>query len=283
LKNKLGVIIGANSFIGSKLSQDLARKGNDLILVGRRAGELEQLSKTVLKGANSKIKFFELDFSNGATNYLDTIFGPYISEIDFCIITLGTQEPIGNFIDLDFDMWKTNLNLNLIVPAFLTQYFAKSFCANKKGSIVLFSGGGGTNARPLFSAYSASKTGLIRFVETISYELSSLGVRINAVAPGVMPSKMMLEILDHEEILPEKEINEARKSLNSSNYDESKIIDLCNFLISEESIGISGKLISAEWDNWQNWPKYIQSIKETDLYTLRRVTGKERGFTLGDI
>ena len=60
-------------------------------------------------------------------------------------------------------------------------------------------------------------------------------------------------------------------------------IDLIHFLASEASIGITGKLISAEWDNWTKWPSHLSEIKTSDLYTLRRITGRDRGQTWGDL
>ena len=58
----------------------------------------------------------------------------------------------------------------------------------------------------------------------------------------------------------------------------------CNlilFLASEFSNGISGKLISAIWDDWKNWPKNKKFLIKNDLFTLRRVTPKDRGVKWG--
>jgi hypothetical protein len=79
------------------------------------------------------------------------------------------------------------------------------------------------------------------------------------------------------------ERSEAKKSLSNLTYKPKKVIELINFLISEKSKGITGKLISAEWDNWKIWPEHLDEIADSDLYTLRRVTGKDRNFILGDI
>ena len=59
--------------------------------------------------------------------------------------------------------------------------------------------------------------------------------------------------------------------------------DLAVFLASEKSDGITAKLISAIWDNWEQWPSHIKELNNTDAYTLRRVTGKDRNIKWGDI
>jgi hypothetical protein len=58
--------------------------------------------------------------------------------------------------------------------------------------------------------------------------------------------------------------------------------ELAVFLASTESNGISGKLISAVWDNWADWPDHLTELSKSDAYTLRRITGRDRGFGWGD-
>ena len=55
------------------------------------------------------------------------------------------------------------------------------------------------------------------------------------------------------------------------------------FLASNESDGITGKLISAIWDNWKDWPNYLNELKNSDAYTLARIVGRDRGFNWGDL
>ena len=62
----------------------------------------------------------------------------------------------------------------------------------------------------------------------------------------------------------------------------SKAAELAVFLGSGDSDGITGKLISAVWDKWESWPKYINELSSSDIYTLRRVVGRDRGFDWGD-
>ena len=54
------------------------------------------------------------------------------------------------------------------------------------------------------------------------------------------------------------------------------------FLASNASDGITAKLISAIWDNWKNWPSHLNDLSSTDVYTIRRITGKDRNFNWGD-
>ena len=59
--------------------------------------------------------------------------------------------------------------------------------------------------------------------------------------------------------------------------------DLILFLAAHASDGITGKLISAAWDKWESWPAYKEELANSDSYTLRRITGKDRGLSWGDV
>ena len=72
------------------------------------------------------------------------------------------------------------------------------------------------------------------------------------------------------------------KSLSESDPSQ-KACDLIKFLVSDKSNGITGKLISAEWDNWVEWPNHISELQDSKLYTLRRIVARDLGLTWGDI
>jgi hypothetical protein len=57
---------------------------------------------------------------------------------------------------------------------------------------------------------------------------------------------------------------------------------LAVFLASAESDGITGKLISAVWDPWEDLPARREELRTSDIYTLRRIVPKDRGKTWGD-
>jgi 3-oxoacyl-[acyl-carrier protein] reductase len=132
-------------------------------------------------------------------------------------------------------------------------------------------------------SYSLSKTSLLRFVENFAAENMNENIKVNAIAPGVLPSKMQSEIIGNERLHDSKDYAVSLKSLSEENYDATKLLSLCDFLLTDRSDGISGKLISAKWDNWAEWPNYIDQIKNSDLYTLRRITGRDRDQVWGDL
>jgi hypothetical protein len=53
-------------------------------------------------------------------------------------------------------------------------------------------------------------------------------------------------------------------------------------LASDQSNGITGKLISAVWDDWKTWSQHLGELRSSDVYTLRRISGRDRGLGWGD-
>jgi 3-oxoacyl-[acyl-carrier protein] reductase len=148
------------------------------------------------------------------------------------------------------------------------------------GSIINISGGGATGPRPNFTAYGTSKAGLVRFSETLAEELKPNKVRVNCIAPGPMQTDLLAEVLESQ--AGEKEINAAQKVFKGAGACMDSVADLALFLASDRSKNITGKLISAQWDDWEAWPKHIDQLNDSDVYTLRRITGRDRGHSWGD-
>ena len=63
----------------------------------------------------------------------------------------------------------------------------------------------------------------------------------------------------------------------------NRVADLVHFLIADKGSGITGKLISAVWDKWKDWPEHLEELENSDAYTLRRIAGRDRGFDWGDV
>jgi hypothetical protein len=72
---------------------------------------------------------------------------------------------------------------------------------------------------------------------------------------------------------------QALKQKDRGGVPPEKAAGLCVKLLSQESEGLSGKLISAVWDSWDALLAHRNTVMESDLYTLRRIVPKDRGFT----
>ena len=98
------------------------------------------------------------------------------------------------------------------------------------------------------------------------------------LAPGALNTRLLDEIL---EAGPEKVgksfFEQSLKQKESGGSPMAKGASLCVFLATDESNGISGKLISAIWDPWERLKELRKELMESDIYTLRRIVPEERG------
>jgi 3-oxoacyl-[acyl-carrier protein] reductase len=149
---------------------------------------------------------------------------------------------------------------------------------NHYGKIINLSGGGATAPLPYISAYAASKAAVVRFTETIAEECKDYGIDVNAVAPGALNTRLLDEILvAGEEMVGKQFYEKALQQKEGGGTPLQKGADLCVYLASAESDGITGKLISAVWDPWPAFNQRKAEIMSSDLYTLRRIIPNDRG------
>jgi len=276
-------ISGATGYLGSLVSEHLADKGINLILGGNNLEKLKLLQNALQE--NYKLLNFEIVTCNlgdieswdNAKNSLENF------EIAAYINCSGLQGKIDYGKNINQNEFQKVFNVNLFSSIYFTNYFIKRVGDKKSFAIIHFSGGGATTARPLFMPYSLSKTALVRFIENTASENLNSKVRINAIAPGILPSKMQEEIASNNLTSQLHEGEIARATLRAREFDHSSLLKLCDFLLSDLADGINGKLISAQWDKWEEWAEHIIDLQESDLYTLRRIVGRDRNNNWGDI
>src|SRR4029079_4278019 len=140
------------------------------------------------------------------------------------------------------------------------------------GKIVCLSGGGATTPLPHFSAYAASKAAVVRFAETLAHELRDAHVDVNAIAPGLLRTRMLEDVLAAGPGRVGAEFHaRMRREAEAGATPLEKGAALAVFLASPRSDGITGRLLSAAWDDWANLPARREQLAPSDVYTLRRI------------
>lgn len=274
LKNKTAVITGASRGLGLAIAETFFASGANLILIARNLDALEHFRRTHYTD-NQSIEIIQADLGKDLQKCIAKLSG---KKIDILVNNAAISGPIGPLWENDWDHWLYALQINMTAPIALARAVLPHMIAQNDGRIINLSGGGATQSRPHFSAYAVAKTGLVRFTETLAEEVKSYRITVNAIAPGVMKTEILTDIIQAgKTIVGEKEFSVAFDKLQSDNSMTENPAALCLFLASEQSHGISGKLISATWDPWQSLDHYSDLLKSSDIYTLRRIVPKDRG------
>ena len=236
-----------------------------------------------LNTSDQKILYKTLDVTKDAD--VSSFVNLTIKEFSKCEILInnaGIYGPKGKFEDIELKDFSYAMNVNFYGSIRMCHKLLPYMKRQKYGKIIQLSGGGATKP-PFITSYASSKSAIVRFMESLSHEVSGDNIFINSVAPGALNTKMLDEIIDSDANKVGKDYFEkAKKQKLSGGNSIEKACELILFLSSSYSDGISGKLISAVWDNWVDWKQNLKELNEKDIYTLRRITGSDRNITWGD-
>lgn len=286
LSGKVAIITGANQGFGLEIARKYVLAGADVMLSARNAALLHEAQADLNKMAAPGQKVLAQAGDVSAESDVQALVSKTLTQLGGCHILVnnaGIYGPKGEIEAVDWAEWTKTIEINVYGSILMCRMILPHFKAQRYGKVIQLSGGGATNPMPRISAYAVSKAAIVRFAETLAEEVRGTGIDVNAIAPGALNTRMLDEIL---EAGPEKvgkdfyERSLKQKELGGSPLGRGA--DLALFLASAVSDGITGKLISAIWDDWEHWPEHMNELSSSDVYTLRRIAGRDRGFTWGD-
>jgi len=284
MSQKYVLITGASKGLGEFLARYFWNSKYNICLVARSEEGLDKVIDSLPIRKDQKTFKFICDISDfNALTVLIKKLKEYLPHLNVLINNAAIQGPIGRFLENDLSLWKETLNINLLATVMLCHEIVPWMQESGGGSIINISGGGATSPRENFSSYATSKAAIVRFSETLAMETRGDGIRVNCIAPGAMKTSMLEEVIKKgNKVAGEKEYEIARKIIVEGGASMERVAELALFLASDESNGITGKLISAVWDNWKQWPEHLKELNESDVYTIRRIAGRDRGHLWGD-
>ena len=281
LASKRALITGASQGFGLAVARAFVEAGADVMLCARSAERLDEARQELVRlaGGQSRVLARPTDVSDpGDVRQLVQTALAELGGLEILVSNAGVYGPKGPIEQVDWAEWSRAVATNLLGTVLVCREVLPHFKARRHGKIVLLSGGGATKPLPYLSAYAASKAGVVRFGETLAEEVREFGITVNSVAPGALNTRLLDEVLEagpeqvgrafYEQAVKQKAEGGTPLELGAS---------LCVFLASPESDGITGKLISAVWDPWERLPEHLDDLRDSDVYTLRRIVPAERG------
>jgi len=281
MRGRYCLITGSTRGLGEVLTRAFWESGAHLLLVARTAEDLErQVASLVPRPGQVALQLAaDLEKPDIPQRVIEWARSR-LPRLDVLINNAAVQGPIGTLWNNDWHSWLAALQVDLIAPVALCHAVAPWMIESGGGSIINLSGGGASGPRPHFSAYATAKAGLVRFSETLAMELRAHNVSVNCVAPGALDTAMLDEIIRAgADVSTPSEYNQALEVRRKGGASLRNVADLCLFLGSEAARGITGKLISAVWDPWPSLLQHSADLAGSDIYTLRRITPRDRGLT----
>jgi NAD(P)-dependent dehydrogenase (short-subunit alcohol dehydrogenase family) len=286
LNGKVAIITGANQGLGLEISRKYVKAGASLVMCARNCDLLTRARKELAIGLapGQGIEAISADVSclRSVERLLRATLQRF-GRIDILVNNAGIYGPMGPIEEVDWAQWIKAIEINLFGSILMCRAVLPIMKTQRQGKIIQLSGGGATNPMPNISAYAVSKAAIIRFEETLAEEVRKFNIDVNAIAPGALNTRMLDEVLAAGpekvgQVFFDKSIKQ--KEAGGSGFDQGA--ELAVFLASDASNGITGKLISAVWDDWAHWPEHVDELRASDVYTLRRIVGRDRGMSWGD-
>lgn len=281
LAGRNAIVTGANRGFGLEIANKFVLEGASIVICGRDALQVDRAVDALqdLASQNQTVLGLPLDVSKEENvKQMITTAIERLGRIDIVVNNAGVYGPKGLIENVDSGEWTSSVQVNLFSVFFVCKWILPHMKHNNAGKIINLSGGGATSPLPRISAYAASKAAVVRLTETLAEECREYNIEINAVAPGALNTRLLDEVLESgPDVVGKSFYEKAVRQKADGGTPLTLGADLCVYLASSESDGITGKLISAPWDPWRNLAHHREVLQKTDIYTLRRIVEKDRG------
>jgi 3-oxoacyl-[acyl-carrier protein] reductase len=253
----LAVITGAGRGIGKAIALEAAKK-SFVLCISRSETALD--TAECIHAAGGRATGLALDIEDYRT--AEASVGEWISNSSFkriaAVFAAGILGPQGSLMDSDLGDWDRAFKVNVLGNLAVARAILPTQKQNRFGRLLFFAGGGAAYAYPMFPAYAASKTALVRIVENLHEDLKEEGDFATAIlAPGAVETDLLASV-------------RATGAEVRTTVDISEPTAFAREFILSESCAFSGCFVHVR-DSWPEWLNANRVLPGKDLWKLRRV------------
>ena len=282
LEGRAALITGGARGLGLEIARTYLREGARIVICARSVATLAAAQEE-LAGAG-EVHAHAADVSvPEAAQELVAFAAEKLGGLDILVNNAGVYGPKGTIDEVVWAQWVRAIEINLMGSVLPVRFALDHLRQSERGKVVQLSGGGATAPLPMLSAYAASKAAIVRFAETLAHEVADDGIDVNAIAPGPLNTTMLDEVLEAgPESVGEAFYAKAVQQHENGGTPLERGASLAVYLGSRRSDGITGRLLSAVWDPWEELEQHADTLRDSDIYTLRRIVPAERGQGWGE-
>lgn len=240
LSGKCAIVTGASNGIGRSIAVKLAEEGVFVIINYNSDIKAAEETLNVIKKNHGYAHIYKADVSDYTqvkklVKFAIDTFG----KVDILVNNAGISK-VGLFMDFNEKQWDDLINVNIKGAFNCSHAVIPNMIENKKGIIINMSSMWGNSGASCEVVYSATKGAVNSFTKALAKELGPSNIRVNAISPGVINTKM-------NKWLTEEEKSDLLDSVPLMRFGEtSDVANLAAFLASDESSYITGQIITID-------------------------------------
>ena len=187
LNGKVAIVTGASRGIGRAIAEIFAREGARVAICGRKQETLDQAAAEI--GPQVKPIACHVGRAEQIQNLLETT-ARELGPVDILVNNAATNISFGPSLEIDEAQFDKMIEVNLKSAFRLIQAVAPGMCAHGSGSIINIASIAGLRPQRHSLLYSMTKAALIMMTQSYALELGPKGVRVNAIAPGLIQTAL---------------------------------------------------------------------------------------------
>jgi len=207
LEGKVALITGGSRGIGRATALGFAQAGADVAVSSRKLPDLENVAEEIRKiGQKALPVAAHIGRMENIKKLVDTVTDEF-GRLDILVNNAGTSPAMAIALDTDERLWDSIMNLNLKGLYFLSQAAARVMKEQGGGSIINVSSVDGYHPQHSVGIYSIAKAAVRMVTKSMAMELGPFNIRVNAIAPGAVDTKLLNSMWAN---LSEDKVKEAK-------------------------------------------------------------------------
>ena len=201
LEGKVAIVTGASRGIGAAIAAQMAEEGAKVVLVSRKIDGLDAVAAEIrAQGGEATAIACHVGHREQREDMLEKALKAY-GKVDILVNNAATNPHFGPMLTIDEGAWDKTFEVNVKGYFGMIQLVAGHLQERKaRGSVVNVASVAGLIAAPMQGVYAMTKAAVISMTKTLAMELGGAGIRVNAIAPGLIETKFAQVMVDNDEI-----------------------------------------------------------------------------------
>jgi NAD(P)-dependent dehydrogenase (short-subunit alcohol dehydrogenase family) len=242
LVSRVALVTGGGRGIGRGIARGLAEAGADVAIGYANRADAAEATKQELQELGRRALAVQADITDpGQVQAMVSRVIADLGQIDILVNNAGTHRR-APFLEIPLDLWRRVIDVDLTGPFLVGQTVARHMASRGYGKIINLTSINAAIAQHNLAHYAAAKGGLFMLTRGMALDLAKHGIRVNAIAPGLVRTDLTQPVMEDADVLASRV---ARMPLGGP-LEPKDLAGAAVFLASSESDMITGATITVD-------------------------------------